>query len=368
MNLTLLISLVLFLDLTLLDWFLPYITPRSIQFGVRIPRERESDPVIFSTRQSYHFRLMAGSILIFAAFYLAPAFAGLYSLTLLSVIFELFFEHINYYFSFRKLHRIKVKRAWFDGLTESYGVLYFNETSVRHKLTGAYFIFPALLFFGTDLIISISAFMYLPSSIPTHFSFNGTPTEFSPKSFYNVFLIVLIQGVITSALFIAGWVLSRTSMEIDVSRPYTTFEQQSRFKSLYRDMLYVFASLLGMTILFEAMRRLDYPAFEISTTFIALPLALGYLLFLSTPYFLGQMGTRLSVPGDETEDTGISNVDDDRQWKLGIFNYNRQDPSILVGRRFGFGWTFNLGNPRSWIILGVIILIVAAIVFNFLLR
>jgi uncharacterized membrane protein len=34
----------------------------------------------------------------------------------------------------------------------------------------------------------------------------------------------------------------------------------------------------------------------------------------------------------------------DRYWKLGAFYVNPQDPSFLVERRFGVGWTLNFGN------------------------
>lgn len=49
--------------------------------------------------------------------------------------------------------------------------------------------------------------------------------------------------------------------------------------------------------------------------------------------------------------SGVTDVDEDRCWKGGLIYINREDPSIFVEKRFGVGWTLNLGNPRGYIVL-----------------
>jgi uncharacterized membrane protein len=44
-------------------------------------------------------------------------------------------------------------------------------------------------------------------------------------------------------------------------------------------------------------------------------------------------------------------ADRDRFWKAGLIYLNRDDPAILVGARFGVGWTFNLASPVAWLII-----------------
>ena len=34
---------------------------------------------------------------------------------------------------------------------------------------------------------------------------------------------------------------------------------------------------------------------------------------------------------------------------------SRDDPAVMVGARFGAGWTFNFGNPAGWLIIAGII-------------
>jgi hypothetical protein len=45
-------------------------------------------------------------------------------------------------------------------------------------------------------------------------------------------------------------------------------------------------------------------------------------------------------------------------WK-GIFYSNSSDPALLVPKRFRIGWTLNFGNPWSWVVLALILLMVA---------
>jgi uncharacterized membrane protein len=68
---------------------------------------------------------------------------------------------------------------------------------------------------------------------------------------------------------------------------------------------------------------------------------------------LGQGGSR--VPANETPSaTSAVPVGDrtqDNYWKLGVFYFNRDDPAVLIEKRFGLGYTLNLARPATWIIM-----------------
>ena len=51
---------------------------------------------------------------------------------------------------------------------------------------------------------------------------------------------------------------------------------------------------------------------------------------------------------------------DPRNWRAGIFYFNREDPALFVRKRFGIGYTINFANPWSWVIGGVLALVVLA--------
>jgi uncharacterized membrane protein len=45
----------------------------------------------------------------------------------------------------------------------------------------------------------------------------------------------------------------------------------------------------------------------------------------------------------------------DERWYGGILYFNREDPAIVVEKRFGFGYTLNMGHPVSWAITALAI-------------
>ena len=59
--------------------------------------------------------------------------------------------------------------------------------------------------------------------------------------------------------------------------------------------------------------------------------------------------------------------DDDDNWLLGTFYNNPNDPSLFVQKRFGVGWTINLGSTKGkilFILPFIVILFVIIISLN----
>jgi len=66
------------------------------------------------------------------------------------------------------------------------------------------------------------------------------------------------------------------------------------------------------------------------------------------------------------EDTGLTHRDDDKYWPGGLIYINREDPALLVPRRFGLGGALNFGNPRAaMLVAGVLALIGLVITLRF---
>ncbi|MDY2778222.1 MAG: DUF5808 domain-containing protein [Collinsella sp.] len=55
-------------------------------------------------------------------------------------------------------------------------------------------------------------------------------------------------------------------------------------------------------------------------------------------------------------------ADDDEFWKGGIFYVNRDDAAVFVPKRFGIGWTLNLGRPAAWGVVALVAISSAAFV------
>lgn len=54
----------------------------------------------------------------------------------------------------------------------------------------------------------------------------------------------------------------------------------------------------------------------------------------------------------------VVNRDDERYWVGGIIYYNRDDPDLLVPKRFGWGWTVNFARPEGKVVLVVLLLLI----------
>jgi uncharacterized membrane protein len=47
----------------------------------------------------------------------------------------------------------------------------------------------------------------------------------------------------------------------------------------------------------------------------------------------------------------IGDTTPDSSWILGRIYFNRADPTLFVEKRMGLGYTLNLGNPWSWLVM-----------------
>lgn len=73
-----------------------------------------------------------------------------------------------------------------------------------------------------------------------------------------------------------------------------------------------------------------------------------------------------ALDSGRTEDPGapIGDRTLDRYWKWGMFYINPEDPAVWVEKRFGLGWTLNLGQRGAWwwIAALVVFLVVLSVV------
>lgn len=80
-----------------------------------------------------------------------------------------------------------------------------------------------------------------------------------------------------------------------------------------------------------------------------LPVLAGAAYAVAATVRVGQAGSRVPQPPERP--TGLVHRDDDRYWLGGAVYIHRGDPALFVQRRFGVGWTVNLGHPVSWLVL-----------------
>lgn len=184
----------------------------------------------------------------------------------------------------------------------------------------------------------------LPDRLVVHWGLNGpegwvTTTPTTLFGFLGVYA--------ATCLLLAGiaWGLLHGSRRISTSGPAAASERQFRKRIVL--LLIVIEYLLvcpaGIALLMPAAPGM---------TIWGVALAVVIVAFVVSLFRYGQGGARATVPaggaptGDRTPDAC---------WKWGMFYVNPTDPSILVEKRFGIGYTVNLGNRWSWIALGAVL-------------
>ena len=88
------------------------------------------------------------------------------------------------------------------------------------------------------------------------------------------------------------------------------------------------------------------------------------IIFLIIGYKIGQGGKNIKFNKEEKE----IYRDDDKNWILGNFYYNKNDPSIFIEKRIGIGWDVNLGNPIGLILMVLPFILIIVLVIYFIIK
>jgi uncharacterized membrane protein len=192
------------------------------------------------------------------------------------------------------------------------------------------------------LLAGIAAYLALewdkiPSRFPVHFDLNGTPNRWVDRSFRGVFGLPIFAAELTTLFF--GIVLATW---------YGTRRNEPMRKP---------GMILMMTV-----------EWCVTLTFAPLPLKLAAGIDLPLPLVIfGPM--LLLVPAiiyavrQSNQPRDPIDPTPNECWKGGIIYHNPADAALLVQRRDGIGFTFNTGNPWTWIILTGIVLVMASAPF-----
>jgi uncharacterized membrane protein len=205
---------------------------------------------------------------------------------------------------------------------------------------------------GLFVIIAMSAgylrfrWSDIPERFPTHWGSDGQPNGWSDRSVLDVFAplcMAAVNGLV--AILVSG--IPRRARRIDTDGVAA--------RESARRLAWVEASLVATAYI------VTLPLVVLG---LWLPLRhnndLGSLLVIAVvPVFLmilvaGILIFALAHKKDSAVPRVIGDRTQDANWKWGIFYYAPDDPALWVEKRFGFGWTINMGHPTGRIFAWVI--------------
>lgn len=147
----------------------------------------------------------------------------------------------------------------------------------------------------------------------------------------------------------------RSRPDIEAADPVASMLRYRRFLAAFTRALLTLAALADVSLLLIALRDWQvYQPSDAARVLPALPFAAGVLVLLAVALRAGRGGSRLNGNVRCLAAAAGTDRDDDRFWKGGLFYANRDDPALVDGARFGFGWALNYGNPVAWLIIAAL--------------
>ena len=324
----------------------PAATRPTLQFGVRVPRERAGSAVILRERRAYYWRTAAIGVCCTVVAVTVVGY-GSWWLSRIILLLEVAANLGCFWAARRKIAAVKNAGDWFAGQRQTIVTDTNWRTDPPRFPVG--WLIPALAVTAATAAVGALRYPDLPAHITAGL---GGPGHQAPKSVVSVFSVVACQVYVTALWTGLILIIYRSRPDIEATDVTASSLRYRRFLAAVTRALLTLIALVDVSLLLVALRqwqlvRLSGPGLALPV----LPFAAGVLLLAAVAMRAGQGGSRLNGNLRGLAPAAGTDWDDDRFWKAGLLYVNRDDPGIMVGSRFGAGWTFNFGNPTAWLIM-----------------
>ncbi|MFI3729262.1 DUF1648 domain-containing protein [Vagococcus fluvialis] len=373
------ISLLFFIFLNisigLLMGITPYINRRDIPFGVSIPVTNKTKEVVNAQKKSYLFINLGIAIIINIGIFLYGQFKPniseekLVYLCIVSLFIMLGISLVSYVLKHNELKKYKQ--------TLSLEMKQTKKIVVNLSFRDEKLIFPTSYLVGINLafvlvtvLLTVFNYQNIPDKLVTQWDFNMNPTTITEKTWGSVMMIPAMQVFITIVMAISNQAYLSAKQQIDGKNPTASSTKSKKFRrqsSLLNLVISILTQLLFVAIQLVTVFESISPKVVMILSLVFTILIIGLVLWFSLYY--GQSGDRLKTIEINEEEAPKGNIvtgDDDENWKLGMFYFNKQDPSFWVEKRMGVGMTFNFAKWQSWAFLIGVIVLPLLLVFLFM--
>lgn len=336
---------------------MPQLARREILFGVRLPEEFWDSPELNGYKNAYrrHYIMICGIYTLCFGLFLwrkpdnTVLFGGLFLFFFLSL-----WLYCNAHL---KVKEFKMTRE--EQLAKKQVVLI--ETSFRSRNNRVlpsplWFLLP-LAFILINVGIGNSAFEKLPIIIPSHWDAAGNVNGRVFKSLGVIYVFPVVQSFITLLMFLFYLAIGRSKQQLSVAYPRESQERNRIFRYRWG------ANIIFLNIIIVAgLSVMNLFVLQVLEGILPLVLIMEHLLFLLVlldvlfmSIWTGQGGSRIRLPAMEAEPGGVSGLDDDRHWLLGLVYFNPGDPALFVEKRFGIAWGLNYGSIKAYLLIGMLL-------------
>lgn len=356
-NLFLFISLAIFIPVIIPTVFIPYWTRKTESFGVSIPEGIYHTAAVKKLRKQYAAITTIVAVLFLALLLFFSIDATEVTMGILLPGFILGYLAIGfiiYFFFHSKMKKLKQGSDW---KTDKEERLFVSMSFHREKLTysNLWFLFSFLLAIIV-IFFTFNNYHLIPEQIPMQYSFSGEVTNWAEKSYRSVLLFPVMILYMTLLFIFINTVIARAKLQIDSANPEISLKQNVTFRRRWSLFMIITGTALNLLFAFNTFTLF----YDVNPTVLTIVIISFTLLIIGGAIYLsittGQGGSRVKH-GTVTHNGKAVNRDDDKYWKLGVFYFNPGDPALFLEKRFGVGWTINLGRPLA---IFIFILIIAS--------
>lgn len=344
--------------------FIPFFVKKTEVFGIYVPLEYSQQEILQKLKKSYAVRVLFGGVAIavfyaigFSAADISEETAALWGvgLQLALIVFSMVLYLVNH----MKVKKEKQKQGWTKGKKEKVVV----DLQFRNDLemvSGAAFILPVIITFGL-IMYTLSHYGSLPAQIPVHWGPDG-PDRFTEKTIFTSISLMLVLLVMQILFFALNWARKTSGAKIRASQKLQSRERELASRKYGSWLLFI--SAVASTLLMGSL-QLSIIHAGLGTALWYMALVIGFLIVVlgGTAFYTFKVVKTASLAEKNPADPDVIDADNDEHWKAGIFYVNKEDPSVMVEKRFGIGWTINFGNPKSWVYLLLPIAVLLLIAF-----
>ncbi|HEX3271797.1 MAG TPA: DUF5808 domain-containing protein [Ktedonobacterales bacterium] len=339
-----------------LSLIIPLAARRDLLFGVTVPPNTRSTPEGRRITRIYAVGVIALSVLgvvaLLAIWYFHPP-AWEFLLILVGVGAMVLLGFVPFLIAYFQAHAL-AERARAQGWRPEASAPPVAELRPRRYadyIPWWWELLPLALIGATAAYLAYT-YPDAPDPFPTHFDINGNPNAFSPKTIGSYFLIVFLQIFMWALITVLTYLIVRAKSL--PGRDETGFKRiVLRFLFAIKALAIGFMGVVGAASAYAAVNATALPEWFLGVT-------IGYIVLVFVLIIV--VTVRASARSARLQPANASTTDrmDDSHWILGSIYFNRNDPSIFVERRFGIGWTINVGSVGG--VLTMVALLAVAVV------